>query len=278
MRPHHVALLLGLLALLPGCVSMQAVKDYSSYSRSTVESVHPVAKDFYSSCLRANSYKPLKSHNECTSEQEASKAIMKVAEVLDAYGAALGALASDELVDYSADVAKLTDEVKKLKDKGFDDKKVDALGKLSSLIANAATSAYQQKEVVKFIQAGDDSVTTVSNGLADLVASNYSQAIKLELSAWKDGYMRAERAERNSKPLAWEAYSKAQWQTRAELESKLSAAQSLAKGIRAIGETHAKLKQDAEKITGKEVYASVRSYVDAIKSVIKEVQDVFSKK
>ena len=272
---HRVALL-SLLALLPGCVSMQAVKDYSSYSRSTVESVNPVAKDFYSSCLRANSYKPWKSYSKCASEQEASKAIMKVAEVLDAYGAALGALASDELVDYSADVAKLTAEVKKLKN--FDDKKVYALGKLSSLIANAATSAYQQKEVVKFIQAGDDSVTTVSNGLADIVASNYSQAIKLELSAWEDGYKRAERAERNSKPIAWEAYSKAQWQTRADLESKRSAAQALAKGIRAIGETHAKLKQDAERITGKEVYASVRSYVDAIKPVIKEVQDAFSKK
>jgi len=227
---HFRIVLLGTFMLLAGCVSIQAVKDYSSYSRSTIESVHPVAKDFFSSCLRANSYKPLASYSTCVSEQEASKAILKVAGVLDAYGAALGALASDELVDYKSDITALTEEVKKLKT--FDEKKVDALGKLSNLIATAATSAYQQKEVVKFVQSSNEAVITVSNALAELVDTNYSEAITLEVSAWEDGYKRVERVERDSKPLEWEVYAKAQWQTRAELEGKLSAARNLAQSIR----------------------------------------------
>jgi hypothetical protein len=276
MKLKYSALIAGSLVVLSGCVSMQAVKDYSVYSRTTIESVNPVAKDFYGSCVRANSYKPFAVYSKCDSEQEASKAILTVASVLDAYGAALGALASDELVDYSADVTKLTDEVKKLN--AMDASKVDAVGKLSSLIANAATSGYQQKEVVKFIQASDDSVVNISNSLADLIDSHYSQAISLELSAWEDAYKRVERVERDSKPLEWEAYSKAQWQQRSDLHAKLSATKALAKSIRGIGQTHHKLKQDAEKITGKEVYASVRTFVDAAKPVIKDVQEAFSKK
>lgn len=264
----------GALVLLSGCESMQSVKDYSSYSKSTIESVNPIAKDYFASCLRSNSYKPLASYSKCTSEKEAATAILTVAGVLDSYGAALGALASDELVDYSADVDKLTGEVKNLK--SFDEKKVDALGKLSAFIAGAATKAYQQKQVVKFVQDSNDAVVSVANGLADAIDANYSEAIKLELSAWEDGYKRVERVDRDSRPLDWEAYSKAQWQNRVDLEAKLSAAKALSRGIRAIGETHSKLERDAEKITGKEVYASVRSFVEAAKPIIKEVREAYA--
>lgn len=276
MTHRYCLLLVGSLTVLSGCVSMQAVKDYSTYSRTTIESVTPVAKDFHGSCLRANSYKPFSQYRKCDSEREASKAILSVASVLDAYGAALGALASDELVDYNTDVNKLTDEVKKLGT--IDAQQIDAIGKLSSVLANAATSAYQQKEVVKFIQAGDESVGSVADSLAELVEKHYAQVISLELTAWEDAYKRVERVERECKPLEWEAYSKTQWQQRSDLQTKLSATKALAKSIRGIGQTHHKLKQDAEKITGKEVYASVRTFVDATKPVIKDVQEAFSKK
>lgn len=276
MKNKYGLLIIGLLTTFSGCVSMQAVKDYSAYSRTTIESVTPVAKDFYESCLRANSYKPLAQYSKCDLEQEASKAILAVASVLDAYSTALGALASDELVDYTADVAKLTAEVKNLKT--LDDQKIDAIGKLSSLIARAATSAYQQKEVVKFIQAGNESVGNVADGLAELIETHYTQAISLEISAWEEAYKRIERTERESKPLEWEAYSKTQWQQRVDLQTKLSATKALANSFREIGQTHHKLKHDAEKITSKEVYASVRAFVEATKPVIIEVREAFSKK
>lgn len=272
------SLIVGLIVavLLSGCTSMLAVKNYSSYSRTTITSVTPVAKDYYASCIRSNSYKPLFSHNNCDTEQNASKAILAVASVLDAYNAALGALASDELVDYSTDVDKLTDEMKKLNK--LDTKQVDAVGKLSVLIANHATSAYQQNEVGKFIQASNESVVAVSNSLADLIEKHYSKAILLELDAWREGYRRVEQKERECKPIEWEIYSKLQWQQYSDLQTKLSAAKALANNIREIGKTHEKLKEDAENITGKEVYASVRTFVDATVPVINEVQEAFNKK
>ncbi len=276
MKNKYGLLITCLLTILSGCVSMQAVKDYSAYSRTTIESVTPVAKDFYGSCLRANSYKPLAQYSKCDSEQEASRAILGVASVLDAYGTALGALASDELVDYTVNVAELSNQVKKFK--AINDQKIDAIGKLSSLLAKATTGAYQQKEVVKFIQAGDEYVGNVADGLAELIETHYPQAISLEISAWEEAYKRTERIERESKPLEWEAYSKAQWQQRADLQTKLSATEALANSIRAIGQTHHKLKHDAEKITGREVQASVRTFVEATKPVITEVREAFSKK
>lgn len=265
-----------ILALfMSGCTSMEAVQKYASYSQSTIESVKPVAKDFYDSCTRTNSFKPLDSHSECKTEQEASKAILMVSNVLDEYAAALGALAADELVSYDTDVDAMTKEIKGLKVQGLEEDKVDAVGSLAKLISKAATSAYQQRQVSSFIRESDTSITTVTETLANIIEKNYSHAIDMEISAWRDGYKRVERAARTEKSLEWEAYSKAQWKDRAELEAKLHAVKNLAKSIREIGSTHVKLKEDAEKLTSKEVFAFVRSFIKETKPVIKEVQDAF---
>jgi rubrerythrin len=254
---------------------MEAVQKYASYSQSTIESVKPVAKDFYASCTRTNSFKPLNSHSDCKTEQEASKAILTVSNVLDEYAVALGALAADELVSYDTDIDAMTTEIKGLKVKGLEENKVDAVGSLAKLISKAATSAYQQQQVGNFIRESDTSITTVTETLSSIIEKNYSTAIEMEISAWEDGYKRVERAARTEKPLEWEAYSKAQWKDRAELDAKLNAVKDLAKNIREIGSTHTKLKKDAEKLTGKEVAAFVRSFVEEAKPVIKEVQDAF---
>lgn len=269
-------LFLSTIFVLTGCVSMEAVKDYSTYSRITIESVTPVAKDFHTSCLRANSYKPLVAYSKCNTEKEASKSILMVASVLDAYGAALGALSSNELASYDTETNELTVELTKLK--LVDEPKIKAVGKLSSLIANAVTNSYQQKELIKFIKESDDSVGNVCEVLADTLEKNYVQAITLEISAWEDAYKRVEIIERNSKPLEWESYSKAQWQQRSELEAKLAVTKSLAKNIRNIGITHHKLKEDAEDLSTKEVYSIVRNFIDTSKPVIKDVQEAFVNK
>lgn len=264
-----------LALLMSGCTSMEAVQKYASYSQSTIESVKPVAKDFYASCTRTNSFKPLDSHSECKTEQEVSKAILMVSNVLDEYAMALGALAADELVSYDNDIDAMTKEIKGLKVQGLEEGKIDAVGSLAKFISKAATSAYQQQQVGRFIRESDTSITIVTETLANIIEKNYSHAIDMEISAWREGYKRVERAVRTEKPLEWEAYSKAQWKDRAELDAKLNAVKNLAKSIREIGSTHVKLKEDAEKLTSKEVFAFVRSYIKETKPVIKEVQDAF---
>jgi len=264
-----------LVFLMSGCTSMEAVQKFALYSQSTIETVRPVAKDFYASCTRANSFKPLASHSKCKTEQEASKAIQMIAGVIDEYSVALGALASDELVDYEKDVDAMTKEINGLKVSGLDEKKVDAVGSVAQLISKAATSGYQQQQISKFLKQDDVSVANVTETLADLIEKNYSTAIDMEITAWEDGYRRVEKIERTERPLEWEMYSKVQWKDRADLEAKKNAAKSLAKNIREIGTTHEKLKKDAEKLTSKEVAAFVQTYIKNAKPVIKEVQEAF---
>lgn len=271
-RTHYFLII---VLLLSGCASMEAVQKYASSTQSTIESVKPVAKDFYASCRRTNSFKPLSSHSECETEQKASKAILQVANVLDEYAVALGSLAADELVSYDTDINVMTKEIKDLKVKGLEDDKVDAIGGLAKFIAKAATTAYQQKQVAQFIKESNDSVMNVSKALADIIEENYSQAITLEISAWEDRYKIVEKVARTEKPLEWETYSKAQWKDRVELEAKLNAVKNLSKNIREIGATHAKLKKDADKLTSKEVAAFVQNFIKEAKPVIKEIQDTF---
>lgn len=268
--------LLSVCFLLSGCSSMEAVQKYADYSRSTIESVKPVAEDFQASCLRANSAKPFANYNKCSTEQEASKAILMVSNVLSDYGAALGQLSADELVSYDKDIDGLTGEIKNLKAKGIDDSKVDAIGSLAKFIAKAATSAYQQKQVKKFLNETNDSLINVTTTLADAIDTNYSQAINLEITSWEDSYQRVERVARNNNPLDWESYSKSQWKTRAELSEKLKAAKNLSENIKRIGVTHTKLKNDANDLTSKEVAAIVKSFINDATPVIKEINKTFA--
>jgi hypothetical protein len=268
-----------IITIFSGCISIQPVQEFSSYSRATFNCVNIVAKDYHYSCIRSNSYKPIDHHLSCVSEKEASDAILKIASILDAYSAALGSLASDELVNYNDDITKFTDELKKLPiTKNIEEKKLDSIGNLAALIANAATFAYQQKKLTEFIKKSNESVLNVTSILSDIIENNYSQAIKIELSSWRVAYRRVERKERESRPLEWEKYSKEQMTQYANLTMKLSSAKELALCIRKIGETHDKLKQDSDNLSGKEVISYVRIFIDSAKPVIKDINDSISKK
>lgn len=264
-----------LVSLLSGCMSLKAVQKYATYSQATLENVQPVAKDFYESCTRANSFKPINSHSGCKTEQEASKAILMISNVLKKYTVSLGALAADEIINYDTNIDEMTTELKVLKVNGLEDAKVDAVGSLAKLIAKTATSSYRERRVSNFIIESDESINIVTESLADIIEKNYSNAIDLEISAWKDRYQIVEEVVRNESPLEWDAYSKAQWKDRAELDAKLNAVKDLSESIRKIGSTHSKLKKDAKNLTGKEVAALIRSFVEETKPVIKQLQDAF---
>ncbi|PWK42368.1 hypothetical protein [Pseudomonas sp. OV226] len=265
-----------LISLTSGCVSLDSVKNYASYSKLTVESTRPIAQDYFDSCMRANNYKPYSHASNCQSERATSNAISEIAEVLAAYSDSLGALASDELVSYDDNLNEVASELKKIK--GASPEKVDAIKTLSAKIASATTNAYRQKQIVKYISESNDAVVSVSDTLASVIEQNYSFAISLEIDAWSDSYRKVEIVERDAHPLAWDAFATSKWQERENLEKKQSAATALADSIRKIGSTHAKLKKDAEHITGDEVYASVRSFISDVKPAINQVKAAYTEK
>lgn len=270
-----LALAVGML--LPGCTSMKAVQDYAVTSHKTLEGVQSVGKDFAASCERQNKYRPLNEYRECETEKTQAKGIQAAVAVLDAYVVALGALAADELVSYNKELDGLAKEVKAsgiIKDK----EKVDAFAHVAEFIATAFTSAYQQEEVAKYLVQGNDAMANATEGLAVVVEEDYPGRIDNEVIMWKQHFKKVEGAVQAKYPLEWENYAAVQWQARFDLDAKIAAARALAKSVRTIGKAHAELKKDAERLTGKEVYAAVRDYVNAAQPVLKEVQDAFAKK
>lgn len=276
-RSGWLVLLLAFGMLLPGCVSMKAVQDYAVASHKSLEGVQAVAKDYSASCLRANRYRTLAEFNECEDEQAAAQGLQAAATVLDAYVEALGALAADEQASYDKEIGALAGEIKKSKIIK-DDAQIDAFASVVGFIANAANSAYQQKQTAKYLTQANGAVGTASKALADAISTNYPARIKNELKYWLQSYARLEEALRIKHPLDWEAYAAAQWQVRTELEAKAAAAKALAKSVEAIGTTHAKLMKDAEQLSGKEVFAAVRTYVASAQPVLKDVQEAFAHK
>lgn len=264
-----------LVLLLSGCVSLQAVQDYSASSHQTLENVKPIAKDFYGSCLRSNSYKPLSQKGDCEKERSSSKAVEGVLSALDAYVVALGAMASGEVANFDLALSQVADAVNR--GDALDKNKVDSITKLSALIAGTATRAYQQKKVVEFIRTSNDSVTAVSEMLAELLKENYVQSINMELTAWQTSYRGVEKAQRGSSVLEWQDYSRKQWEINAQLESRKTVAMEMAISIRDIGKMHSKLEADAEQLDADEVIAAVRGFVVTAKPVIADVQQAFAK-
>lgn len=261
--------------LLFGCTSLEAVRKYSEVTQATIQEVQPIAHDFHASCMRANIYKPSSAHSECEGEEQASLVIRTIAGVLNNYAVALGALASDGLVDYKADIGALTGEIRNLHVKGLDEKKIGAVGSLATVIANASTKLYQQKQIAQFVRESDPAVVSVSNTLSRLIKDNYAEAIREEITAWGKGYKRIEINVRDKRPLEWEQYSKEQWDVRVNLEAKLKASVGLAEAVTDIGATHQKLSQDANELTTKEVAAAVSAFVNKATPVIREVKDAF---
>lgn len=260
--------------LMTGCVSMDAVTKYSAYSKDTVDSINVVARDYALSCARSNSYKALSEYNDCVDAKKGSKAIIDVSKVLSDYSDALGALASDEIVDYNTNIDKVVAETKNIK--GYDEGKVSSLKKLSGFVGQMATNFYRQKQISEVIMSANLTVVKFSDDLAQVIDENIVFQYDNELETWRQRYQYLERSQRSSNPFVWEGYSKNQWDKRIEIETKLAAAKSLANGVREIGKTHNKLSKDAGDLSGKEVYAAVRAYVNQAKPILKEVQEAFS--
>jgi hypothetical protein len=276
LRKTFAAFLVAVLALgLAGCVSLKSVQDYSTASRKTLEGVQAVGKDYNDSCVRKEQYAyPLKNSGECEELKKAGQAVKAAATVLNAYFAALGALAADELVDYSKDLNALSKEVKDAKI--MTEAQAGAVEKAAGLVAKALTSLYQQKQVATYLNEGNASLVNAANGLADVVEKSYGHVLHSEQNVWQTSL---DTVTAQIKPgIELKTYVAAQWQLRTDLEAKRSAAVALAKALREMSATHEKLTKDSKDLTGKEVYAATRAFVDSALPVIQEVQTAYGGK
>lgn len=274
---HATALLLAssLGLLLTGCVTLQAVSDYSATSRKTLESVQTVGRDYAASCLRMQQYNAISEHGPamCAKEKMAAKGIADAAQALDAYMSGLAALAADETVGYDAQIDGLVTSIKNANI--MQNRQVEAFGGLAKLLSKAMLDGYKQKQLRTYLDKADPDVSIASKALSDVVGKLYALYIKAELEKWDIEYTDLERSQKKLKPLEWQIYADRKWPERVELEAKIAAADSLAKSVLAIGTAHAELRMNADKLDAKELSALIKAYVDAALPVIKEVKEAF---
>lgn len=272
-----ISIVLLAVTTFSACTSLEDVSRYAKTSHATLDTLDPIGKDFYHSCTRSNSYKPIESYSQCKSEKELSTAIVAVTTVLDNYMQAMAALTADTVSNYTDQFKESAQGIKDLKLKEFDDKKVDAVGKIASWTASMATQHYQRKTVKDTIQNNNGVIVETVNGLADVLAKHYTKAITSELDAWQQNYRNAESKTRESKPMEWDIYAKEQWTYRGELEEKLALSSKLAQSLRLIGSTHQQLNQQAETLTSAKVYEAVQNFIQTVAPVIKDTREAFSK-
>lgn len=272
---RFMALLACLFAsMLSGCVTTEAVRQFAQSSRETLSGASSIDKDFYQTCARANQYKPAGMWADCKSSRQASTEAQAVNAVLAAYVNALDNLAADSIIDASSANQLVQTTARTL---GDSTERAQASGRLAAVIASAAASGFQQRQLATFITSSNDAVITVSKAYADSIRQNYGQALGTEHAILLSRYRDVERQTRDAQPLQWESYSHTALAQAAAIDDRLAASNALANRVTAIGTVHDTLDTEVRQLDAPRVIAAVQAFVDATRPALQQVQDAYSR-
>ena len=261
---------------------MRSVEEYAKYSNAALDRVPDVAADFSSSCRRSIDYFPPENvtkslikkdkEKECAGADKQNTGIRSAAHILRAYGDALIALASDDLVNFKGGVNGLAEQVKTSQLFSQDD--VDFFSKLSAIVTSQLSEAYRQRSISRLIVEADPAVQAVSKALADTVGTIYGEYLETEMLSLRTALSQFERIPVKD-PISWSTYYRAQMRDLRSLQDKSKAVEGLRQAIIDIGTTHRALAANSQDLTNQEVVAVVRAFVGEIEPLIATLKKAF---
>ena len=194
--------LLPLVFLTHGCQSLETVRSFSKSTVATAESYGKMISDLPASCQRRvmteiqimnfefvgpDTTDIITNHLEtCELVSESLEGINDANGVLAGYGEALGKLAAKDVVDFSAELDAIKDNLNNVEwsrgektFKPFDKPKINATFSIARFLFDISLKAYQYKLIVETIEEGQDNIEPLIGGL-DEVLNGYNDMLTLE--------------------------------------------------------------------------------------------------
>lgn len=286
-KARSLVVLLSALAAC-GCADLKGVKKFSEDTTTLTGTVAVLIQDTGDSCrrrlttdvtIRKLSAEDLKTRQAgCDDLGKAASAIGDLNNVDLAYAKALGALADDKLVVYTAEVGEVKTSVAQLKDGSdkpyVDSSKLDAAGSLADLVLKAFTESYRQRQISNMLNAHDD-LAKQADVLKLFIQRGYLPTLKNENDNLESALLDLERFYGKTEPLRAGELKNDFEQMQKKLADRKTGAEGAVKALDKMVQTHQKLRDEANDWKSQELLDLLDGYGKQITDVRKKLRAAF---
>ena len=164
--------LLGLTALLVSCANLEEVRQFAGES-AKLTAYREMTQNWANTYEREKPYlfdnNLALAKSEDKARREAVTDLLKIHETVAMYFAVLGNLAGDDAFSVHSNADGLAKQIKASRLTGLEDKHVDAYVRISGIVSSWMLSGYQQREIAKYVESGNDPVQTMLAGMRQVV-------------------------------------------------------------------------------------------------------------
>ena len=276
--------LLGSPGLWACAANLQAVRDFAKTSAATAE--YPqVVSNYAEAPIRMKRYAPARAGaalDADAKERAAQAANFEAAQkILVEYMSTLGDLAADELPNVDSQVDGLGKALEKAKFVGDGDAAIkketaSAASAIAKVLVRVVLDRYRQRQLVQIIRDTDPHVQVVVAGLREVVRTDFDRALRTEAEAI-DKYFKepiaaaqARRDEDAVPPLA-----RIMLLDRMDvIEGRRAKLEAYAKALTKIGEGHAELNKNVDKLDGEALKQRLKQDAKDLRALYKAIQEL----
>jgi hypothetical protein len=224
----------------------------------------------------------IKSLATCYDLKNSLDGILGANEVLKGYAEALGELASDDVVTFTAELNTLRSNLNKVNLNGsnaFEGERADAVFNLARFLVNAAASGYRQRELKRTIEIGHQHIGPIIEGLI-AVTQDYEAVLRNErLKIERVQIELVDEREKTEQKGALQDIDDKLFETKRMIESTEArdrAGEDYIIVLRKIKETHDQLYQSINELNSGLLISIIQDYSRQLVPLINNIREAYS--
>ncbi len=282
--------LLGFVILMPAvllvsCAPPTVVATFAADAEKTADAGAPLFSDIHASCVRrhraAAPVSPIffpaslgaaeggtpPEVPQCAAFRPEGEALVQESKVLSAYFRALQQLASFNSTSVTEAGAQTGSNIALAS--GLNATQLDSISKLASLITEAFTESYRQRDLVKVLVQADPSIASVTRGFEDIVSKDYEGLLREEQQTLPAQYQ----AVADSKnPGTILLLNRAFSSDLNDLSQRKATAEAYVQALQQVREGHHTLAEMAKRLKPKQLGLALQRYTDRLEALLPVIE------
>lgn len=280
MKHPVLPLLVASSLFLVGCNDLAQVREFATVS-SQPEVYKNLVNEYADAPARTVQYAELSRHDEIEREAALRKkqvsGLLALHKALSDYMTMLGSVASDKATALNGSTDSLKAQIASLGgDLKLEKAQVSAVNKLIDLTASGVLHGYRQKELSYILTRSDKDVQVLVKELQFISGKVVPEALEAEEAALNKRYKGVLSTIGDPNDPRYVQNSTTLYQRRKELRDKHAACTQYAQALSKIGEGHAKLAAEANKMSRKDLSNLIADYKTEVKGLYDDAKDLLN--
>lgn len=260
-----------LVFLLQGCADLKAIQDFADLSADSAE--YTTLVDAYVDSPNRQKRYQLESRHDRLEQMVQDRAGQKPALLLrhaaiEKYMAALGALASDNVVDNREEFSRLAAALQS--QAGTSPKETEAFGKMAGILTKVASDRWRQRQLRDLIEQSNEPLQEILGTLTSIVAEGFGGDVETEQAAIRNYYTTL--AMESTDPAGKAALQEWREFRLAQTEDRGEATRHYADLLRTIAQEHQRLFDQRQDLTNPQVLKQAAQTVKDLKKLLSLVK------